>query len=327
VDHLSFSVQKGEICGFLGPNGAGKSTTMNMMTGYLGITEGDCVIDGHSITAQPRQVRRLIGYLPEQPPLYTDMTPLEYLSFAAELRGLARDERGGAVADAIRLTALGDMRGRLISKLSKGYRQRVGLAQAILGFPPILIFDEPTVGLDPKQIIEIRELIRTLAREHTIILSSHILSEVRELCGRVLIISHGRLMADGSPEELERRADTGALELTVRTDDPARAAELLSALPGLSSCHMDEADNPREAALTLVPEPGLDLREALFALCVRENLPILTLKNKSESLERIFIKLTEGEPAPAENAAEEFEETVDPEETEETEAADDESNL
>ena len=176
VDHLSFTVEKGCVCGFLGPNGAGKSTTMNMMTGYLAPTEGEVRVDGHSVTQDPAGAKACIGYLPEQPPLYVDMTVREYLEFAA----------------------------RLIRNLSKGYRQRVGLAQALIGFPHILILDEPTVGLDPKQILEIRALIRELAQEHTVILSSHILSEVQEVCDHIFIIHHGRLVAQGTPAQLER---------------------------------------------------------------------------------------------------------------------------
>jgi len=206
VDHLSFKVEKGQIYGFLGPNGAGKTTTMNIMTGYIGATEGEVIINGHNILEEPEEAKRSIGYLPEQPPLYTDMTPREYLNFAAELKGLDPDEMEESVLKVMKLTKITDVQNRLIRNLSKGYRQRVGLAQAILGLPEILILDEPTVGLDPKQILEIRELIRSLAKEHTIILSSHILSEVSEVCDHVLIIHHGKLIATGTPEELEKKA-------------------------------------------------------------------------------------------------------------------------
>ncbi|NCB04451.1 MAG: ABC transporter ATP-binding protein, partial [Clostridia bacterium] len=193
VDDLTFSVEKGQIYGFLGPNGAGKSTTMNIMTGCLGATSGEVLIDGHSILREPEEAKRHIGYLPEQPPLYMEMTVREYLLFAAELRGISRAARAAAVDDAMEQTVLGDVQNRLIRNLSKGYRQRVGLAQAILGYPDVVILDEPTVGLDPKQIIEIRDLIRKLAQEHTVILSSHILSEVSAICDHIMIISHGKL--------------------------------------------------------------------------------------------------------------------------------------
>lgn len=203
VDHLSFTIRDGEIIGFLGPNGAGKSTTMNIMTGYLGATDGEVLIDGKNILEEPDEARRLIGYLPEIPPLYLDMTVLEYLSFAAELKKIPKKDREEAVSKAMELTMLNDVKGRLIKNLSKGYRQRVGLAQAVLGMPPVIILDEPTVGLDPKQIIEIRDLIKSLGKKHTVILSSHILSEVSAVCDHILIISHGRLAANGTPESLE----------------------------------------------------------------------------------------------------------------------------
>ena len=182
VDDLSFTVEKGQIYGFLGPNGAGKSTTMNIMTGYLGATKGEVLIDGHDILKEPEQAKKCIGYLPEQPPVYPDMTVEEYLKFAAGLKQISGEEREIQIEKVMGLTKLGEVRNRLIANLSKGYKQRVGLAQAVLGFPEIIILDEPTVGLDPKQIIEIRELIRRLAKEHTVILSSHILAEIREVC-------------------------------------------------------------------------------------------------------------------------------------------------
>ena len=191
VDHLSFHVEKGQIYGFLGPNGAGKSTTMNIMTGYIASTDGEVIINGHNILEEPEEAKKCIGYLPEQPPLYFDMTVKEYLKFAAELKKVPRDRRENQIKDVMKMVGITNMQERLIKNLSKGYRQRVGLAQAILGYPEIIILDEPTVGLDPKQIIEIRELIRKLAKNHTIILSSHILSEVSEVCDYILIINNG----------------------------------------------------------------------------------------------------------------------------------------
>ena len=203
VDHLDFKIETGRIYGFLGPNGAGKSTTMNIMTGYLGATEGEVIINGHDILKEPEEAKRHIGYLPEQPPLYMDMTVREYLEFAAELKGLKKRQSSGEIAEVEKLVKIKDVEHRLIKNLSKGYRQRVGLAQAVLGFPEIIILDEPSVGLDPKQIIEIRELIRKLAKNHTVILSSHILAEVREVCDHIMIISKGRLVASDTPENLE----------------------------------------------------------------------------------------------------------------------------
>lgn len=211
VDHLNFTVEKGKIYGFLGPNGAGKSTTMNIMTGYLGATEGKVLIDGHDILEEPEVAKRSVGYLPEIPPLYIDMTVMEYLQFAAELKKIPKYEREEAIEQVIELAKLEDVEHRLIKNLSKGYKQRVGLAQAVLGMPEIIILDEPTVGLDPKQIIEIRELIRSLGKQHTVILSSHILAEVREVCDYIMIISKGKLVASDTPENLEKLHE-GSLE-------------------------------------------------------------------------------------------------------------------
>ena len=209
VDALSFTVDKGQIYGLLGPNGAGKSTTMNIITGYISATDGTAEIDGCDIFDSPAEARAKIGYLPEQPPLYTDMTPREYLAFAAELKGLPREQRKAAVEQCMERTNIADVADRLIRNLSKGYRQRVGLACALLGDPPVIILDEPTVGLDPKQIIEIRELIRSLGQEHTVLLSSHILSEVNAVCDKVLIMSHGKLVACDTPENLTAHHGAG----------------------------------------------------------------------------------------------------------------------
>ena len=206
VDHLSFQIEKGKIYGFLGPNGAGKSTTMNMITGYIASTEGKVMIDGHDILEEPEAAKKCIGYLPEMPPLYFDMTVLEYMKFAADLKKIPRNQKDKQIKEVMDMVKITDMKDRLIKNLSKGYRQRVGLAQAILGYPEVIILDEPTVGLDPKQIIEIRDLIKSLKQKHTVILSSHILSEVRAVCDYVLIISHGKLVASDTPDNLERLA-------------------------------------------------------------------------------------------------------------------------
>ena len=202
VDDISFTLEPGKIYGFLGPNGAGKSTTMNMITGYIGNTSGSIVINGHDIFSDPEEAKACIGYLPELPPLYVDMTVMEYLQFVAELKKVPKEEREEAIAKSIQMTKLEDVAERMIKNLSKGYKQRVGLAQAILGFPEIIILDEPTVGLDPMQIIEIRELIKELGKEHTVILSSHILSEIEAVCDYVFIISKGKLVASDTTENL-----------------------------------------------------------------------------------------------------------------------------
>ena len=236
VDHLSFRVKKGQIYGFLGPNGAGKTTTMNMLTGYLAPTEGQIRIDGHDISEEPVEARRRIGYLPEIPPLYLDMTPLEYLRFAAELKGVAKEKRESEVERVMEKTQIQDMQERLIRHLSKGYRQRVGLAQALLGDPEVLILDEPMVGLDPKQIIEIRELIRSLGKKHTVILSSHILSEITSICDHVMIISHGKLAASDTPENLSHyMKNSDVCELKIRGSREAcdKDRELLKRVKGL----------------------------------------------------------------------------------------------
>lgn len=236
VDHLNFHVQKGQIYGFLGPNGAGKSTTMNMMTGYLASTEGQILINGYDVAEEPMEARKCIGYLPEIPPLYPDMTVLEYLRFVAELKQLPKNERSTEIERVMDETRIKDMENRLIRHLSKGYKQRVGLAQALLGDPEVLILDEPMVGLDPKQIIEIRELIRGLGQKHTVILSSHILSEISSICDHVLIISNGKLVASDTPENLgSYMKHTDAMELQVRGSKEAceQAIELLKQVKGL----------------------------------------------------------------------------------------------
>ncbi|MEQ2472469.1 ABC transporter ATP-binding protein [Laedolimicola intestinihominis] len=236
VDHLNFHVQKGQIYGFLGPNGAGKSTTMNMMTGYLAPTEGQILINGYDVAEEPMEARKCIGYLPEIPPLYPDMTVLEYLRFAAELKQLPKNERSTEIERVMDETRIKDMENRLIRHLSKGYKQRVGLAQALLGDPEVLILDEPMVGLDPKQIIEIRELIRGLGQKHTVILSSHILSEISSICDHVLIISNGKLVASDTPENLgSYMKHTDAMELQVRGSKEVceQAIELLKQVKGL----------------------------------------------------------------------------------------------
>ncbi len=230
VSDLSFTIESGHIYGFLGPNGAGKSTTMNIMTGCLAATEGDVIIGGHDIYEEPRQAKKLIGYLPEQPPLYMDSTPREYLTFVARAKGVQKSELKGQIQKAMESTDIVDMADRLIRHLSKGYRQRVGIAQAILGDPEVVILDEPTVGLDPMQIIEIRDLIRELGKDRTVILSSHILSEIQAVCDRVIIISNGKKLADDSLQNLEvlnsgKNLEDIFIELTKKARDEALQAE------------------------------------------------------------------------------------------------------
>ena len=292
VDNLSFTVEKGQIYGFLGPNGAGKSTTMNIMTGYLGATKGEVLIDGHDILKEPEEAKQCIGYLPEQPPLYLEMTVMEYLRFAAELKKIPKEDMEIQIEKAMRLTRLSDVRGRLISNLSKGYKQRVGLAQAILGFPEIIILDEPTVGLDPKQIIEIRELIRKLAKEHTVILSSHILAEIREVCDYILIIARGKLVASDTPENLENSmSGTGHIEIEVRREQK-EVERVLDRIDQVKRVEYILLEDGTVRAQIEAKGSG-DIRERIFHAFADQKMPLLTLKLNKSTLEEIFLELTQ----------------------------------
>lgn len=293
VDHLSFRVEKGQIYGFLGPNGAGKSTTMNMITGYLAPSEGTVVIDGKDIQKEPEEAKRKVGYLPEIPPLYTDMTVEEYLIFAAELKRIPAKERKEQVEKVMEMTRIADMRGRLIRNLSKGYRQRVGLAQAILGDPEVLILDEPSVGLDPKQIIEIRDLIRQLGENHTIILSSHILSEVSAVCDHIMIIAHGQLVASDSPEGLQKlMKGSMELELTVKSEYE-RLESILKEIPGVEALEQTASPEKGMVKVKVTTGENRDVREAVFFALADEKLPIMEMVHSEKSLEDIFLELTD----------------------------------
>jgi ABC-2 type transport system ATP-binding protein len=295
VSDLSLVVESGQIYGLLGPNGAGKSTTMNIMTGCLAATEGTVRIDGYDIFEAPAQAKARIGYLPEQPPLYPDMTPLEYLSFVAQAKGVSSMDRKRQLDRVMEITQTGAVQNRLIKNLSKGYRQRVGIAQALLGEPQSIILDEPTVGLDPLQIIEIRELIQTLGQEHTVILSSHILSEVRAVCDQIMIISSGKLVASDTPEHLEKRfAGTATLELTIKGSEAA-ISQALSKLPGVAELHFHGGAVEGALGVSLETDPPADVSEAVFFACAREKLPILRMEMHKASLEDIFLELTAAE--------------------------------
>lgn len=294
VDHLSFQLKPGKIYGFLGPNGAGKSTTMNIMTGYLGASEGQVLIDGYDILKEPEQAKRCIGYLPEIPPLYMDMTVLEYLEFAAELKKIPGKERKKQIDKVVELTKLETAAPRLIRNLSKGYRQRVGLAQALLGFPDIIILDEPTVGLDPKQIIEIRELIRSLSEKHTVILSSHILAEVREICDYILIISNGRLVASDTPDHLEQLR-SGAESLEIESAGSAEQTEQILREMGCAEQIVVRERDDRTVWASFEATGGEDIRENVFWAFAKNQCPLLMLKTTKASLEDIFMELTQGE--------------------------------
>lgn len=295
VDHLSFQIEKGKIYGFLGPNGAGKSTTMNMITGYIASTEGKVMIDGHDILEEPEAAKKCIGYLPEMPPLYFDMTVLEYMKFAADLKKIPRNQKDKQIKEVMDMVKITDMKDCLIKNLSKGYRQRVGLAQAILGYPEVIILDEPTVGLDPKQIIEIRDLIKSLKQKHTVILSSHILSEVRAVCDYVLIISHGKLVASDAPDNLERlAAGSNSLLMKVKGEKDTIRKDL-ETIEGVTGVEMSY-DSDEELWKTKVSiQENVDIREKVFYAMAKANCPIYEMQVKRVSLEDVFLELTEGE--------------------------------
>ena len=288
VDHLSLTVEPGKIYGFLGPNGAGKSTTMNIITGYLGATSGTVTINGHDIFKEPEEAKKCVGYLPEIPPLYTDMTVLEYLNFVAELKKLEKGLRKRYVEEAMETTGILDVKNRMIRNLSKGYRQRVGFAQAILGYPEIIILDEPTVGLDPKQIIEIRDLIRKLGEKHTVILSSHILTEISAVCDHVFIISKGKLVASDSTENLlEQMSGAQEIELIVRSES---AQELLEEIEYVE--HVQIKDE-QEGRILVRAKTGTDVREEVFRQMAENHIPVLEMHTVTKSLEDVFLQITQ----------------------------------
>lgn len=291
VDDISFSVDTGEVLGFLGPNGAGKSTTMNIITGYISSTSGTVTIDGAEILDNPKVAKQKIGYLPEIPPLYPEMTVRKYLEFMFDLKKVKLPKKEH-VAEVMRLVQISDKSERIIKNLSKGYRQRVGFAQALLGNPPVLILDEPTVGLDPKQIIEIRKLIRSLGKKHTVIFSSHVLSEVSATCDRVIVISEGKLVADAKTDELSK-AFTKAqkLSLVIEGDSAVVLAEIKK-IPGVTKYSKTRDYSDNTAGYTVDYSNDADIRRDVFSAMSRINCPILEMKSGNESLEEMFLKLT-----------------------------------
>ena len=294
VDDLSFEIGDGHVYGFLGPNGAGKSTTMNIMTGCLSATEGHVKIDGYDIFEEPDKAKRLIGYLPEQPPLYMNETPAEYLRFVGEAKGLRGAELYKQIGEALEKTKLTAMRNRRISALSKGYKQRVGIAQALLGDPRVIILDEPTVGLDPLQIIEIRDLIRELGKEHTVIFSSHILSEVQTICEKVLIISRGKLVAFDEPENLEKSLTApGEITLTAEAE-PEEVEALLEETGAVSGMDVKKEENGYARAVLRTSEEDIyAVSRSIFLKFAESGKVLLELGLKKADLEDIFIELTE----------------------------------
>ena len=309
VHDLSFEIEEGHVYGFLGPNGAGKSTTMNIMTGCLSATEGHVRIDGHDIFEEPKLAKKLIGYLPEQPPLYLNETPTEYLRFVGQAKGLKGSELEEQMREVMELTRIDQVRNRSISALSKGYKQRVGIAQALLGRPRVIILDEPTVGLDPIQIIEIRDLIRQLGRDHTVIFSSHILSEVQTICDQILIISLGRLIAFDKPENLEKRL-LSPNEITLAVEaSPEKIRDILSGVDHLTQTEFSQEDGCTAVRLKTDVRDIHAVSREIFLAFAHHDTPLLEMSLKKANLEDIFIELTEQapqeEPAGEEKEAEE----------------------
>lgn len=300
VNDLNLTLETGNIYGFLGPNGAGKSTTMNIITGYLGASSGEVKINGFDINKNPEEAKKCIGYLPEIPPVYGDMKVIEYLRFAAELKKIDKRAQNADIKQVMDLTKLHEVKDRLIRNLSKGYRQRVGLAQALIGMPEIIILDEPTVGLDPKQIIEIRDLIRSLKDDHTVILSSHILQEISAVCDHVFIISRGNLVASDSMEHLESRM-SGAQQLDIVVRGTKEQVDGLRTIGGLKKCEITRTIEPDEEEtayseyhLSVLAKDQMDIREDVFGYCVSAGLILLEMKVNAKTLEDVFLELTGG---------------------------------
>ncbi len=292
LDDISFKVAKGEIVGFLGPNGAGKSTTMNILTGYLSSTSGEAKVGGIDILENPNEAKKLIGFLPEQPPLYIDMTVEEYLNFVYDIKA-CKLKRDAHIEEVMKVTKIDDVRHRLIKNLSKGYKQRVGIAQALIGNPPVIIFDEPTVGLDPKQIIEIRNLIRNLGKTHTVILSTHILSEVQSVCDRIIIINEGKIIADEKTESITQAVEDNR-RYSVKVCGPVREVQnVLSHLPGVISAEQTGERELDSYTYVIESEKGVDIRKPLFYAMSEHNWPVIGLEAIGMNLEEVFIKIME----------------------------------
>lgn len=296
VDNLSLTIEPGKIYGLLGPNGAGKSTTMNILTGYIGATSGTVKINGYDILNQPEEAKKCVGYLPELPPLYMDMTVAEYLKFVAELKKIEKKKRKEMINDAMEMTGVFDVSERLIKNLSKGYRQRVGFAQAVLGYPQIIILDEPTVGLDPKQIIEIRELIKKLGENHTVILSSHILTEISAVCDHVFIISKGKLVASDATENLINLMSTEQNIDIIAKCDEAVARQVIENVSDVKEVKFEQPEEDDTVKFVVRAQKGCDIREGLFKAFCDRNITLLEMHSAVKSLEDVFLELTgEGE--------------------------------
>lgn len=289
IRDLSFIIEQGGVYGFLGPNGAGKSTTLNILTGCLAPTSGEIIINGYDMIKQPKKAKQSIGYLPEIPPLYTGMTPREFLMFVAEAKGIVRTQRKSQVDIAMERTQIVNVRNRQIMQLSKGYRQRVGIAQTILGSPPIVILDEPTVGLDPRQITEVRDLIVKLGKESTVLLSSHILPEIRSICKHILILSKGELVASDTPEKLEQQYEGGHEVRLLARAPKEKAMDTLQRLDGVQISEMDQQEN---GLLRVCVRAGYDISELIFYAFSEIRCPIVEMQRSRVNLETIFLQLT-----------------------------------
>ncbi|MHB1453509.1 MAG: ABC transporter ATP-binding protein [Saccharofermentanales bacterium] len=296
VDNISFTVEQGEILGFLGPNGAGKSTTMNILTGFLSATSGTVKINGFDILEEPHEAKKCIGYLPENPPLYMDMTAIEFLRFVADLKGVDKRERSRHIAEIMKLVKITDVADRLIKNLSKGYKQRVGIAQALIGNPEVLVLDEPTIGLDPKQIIEIRNLIKDLGKKHTVILSSHILPEVSAVCDRIVIISKGKIVAVNTTEKLSRQFNKSS-KFRISVEGPSKEIlQKLRLVPGVKAASIVGDKVSGISTLDLESESDVDVRRQVFFEMARSSWPIIEMKSMDPTLEDIFLQVTTGTP-------------------------------
>lgn len=295
VNGISFTVNDDEILGFLGPNGAGKTTTMNIITGYLSSTSGSVKVNGHDILEEPELAKKAIGYLPENPPLYYDMTVTEYLTFICDLKRVAPEARKEQIDSILSMVKITDVKNRLIGNLSKGYKQRVGIAQALVGNPSILILDEPTVGLDPNQIIEIRKLIKSLSKKHSIIISSHILSEIQEIADRVVIINHGKVAAIDTITDLSKRL-SGQSKLLMTFTGPAReCADTIRTVPGVSSAVIRVTDSKiSQMEIGIVSNTNNNVRTAIFHCMAKRDWPILEIRSLDPTLEEVFLNITAG---------------------------------
>ena len=294
VNNISFTVNDGEIIGFLGPNGAGKTTTMNIMSGFLSSTSGSVKINGYDILDKPEKAKRSLGYLPDTPPIYPDMTVKEYLNFVCNLKGVKKADKANAIENVINLTGIKDVFNRLTGNLSKGYRQRVGLAQALIGNPDVLILDEPTIGLDPNQIIEMRNLIKELGKNHTVILSSHILSEVSAVCDRIIIINNGVIVADEYNNSIKLQNDDNMLLATIK-GDVTQAIESIKKLNVIKDVTITQHNDDGTYDLKITGDVNTDIREGVFAMLVLAKVSVLMLKPYSISLEDVFLKIIKGE--------------------------------